>query len=188
MLRNTDLEIASHIIESCKKAEPKACRDLYLAYKDRMYGICIRYAESTHDADDIFQEGFIKAYRDIVNFRGDGSFEGWLRRVFVNTALTYLKQKRKSGFVFEENFEANDVMDEIDEDMQIMEDRQQLLLDLMQKLPSGYRTVLNLYILEDYSHEEISNQLNISISTSKTQLLRAKKYMKKLLEDALIKN
>ena len=154
---NFDLEIAKHIIDGCKRSDQQACKALYLAYKDKMYGLCLRYAESVQDADDIFQEGF-------------------------------LKQKRKSGMVFEDDFSSFDAADEIDESIELSENRQKLLIELMQKLPDGYRTVLNLYVMEDFSHEEISKQLGISLSTSKTQLMRAKIMMKKLLENALIKN
>ncbi|MBK9992516.1 MAG: sigma-70 family RNA polymerase sigma factor [Saprospiraceae bacterium] len=185
---NFDLEIAKHIIDGCKRSDQQACKALYLAYKDKMYGLCLRYAESVQDADDIFQEGFIKVFRDIVAFRGEGSFEGWMRRLFVNTSLHFLKQKRKSGMVFEDDFSSFDAADEIDESIELSENRQKLLIELMQKLPDGYRTVLNLYVMEDFSHEEISKQLGISLSTSKTQLMRAKIMMKKLLENALIKN
>ncbi len=188
LYRNSVLEVAKHIIEGCKAADQKCCKQLYSMFKDKMYGVCLRYAESEHDANDIFQEGFIKVFRDISSFRGEGSFEGWMRRLFVNTSLHFLKQKRKSGFVFEDDFSQYDNADELDDSIEISENRQNLLIDLMQKLPSGYRTVLNLYIMEDYSHVDIANQLGISVSTSKTQLMRAKKMMKLMVESALIKN
>ncbi len=163
------------IVERCKADERKAQFELYQKYSQKMFGICCRYAKNNTDAEDILQEGFIKVFRYLKDYRGDGSFEGWMRRIMITTSLNFYKKK-------------NLINKEIDPEIvrlrginnpdAISEMAHEELLALVRELPSGYRTVFNLNTIEGYSHKEIGNMLNISVNTSKSQLSRAKSSLK----------
>ncbi len=136
-----------------------------------MFGICLRYAKSATDAEDILQEGFIKIFKYLENFRGDGSLEGWMRRIMVTTALNFYKRKNLlNREVDPETVKTN--WPSSPEVLAIM--TQEEILKLVQELPTGYRTVFNLNTIEGYSHKEIGEIMNISVNTSKSQLSRAK--------------
>lgn len=144
-----------------------------------MFGVCLRYAANRHDAEDILQEGFVKVFRDLHQYSGVGNLEGWVRKVFVNTALQYIqKQRRAPLFVDVSDIDLPDIPDQpvIDESMA------KQLLNILQQLPTGFRTVFNLYVLEGYTHPEIAEILDISVGTSKSQLMRAKAHFRNLLE------
>lgn len=145
-----------------------------------MYGVCIRFANSNDDANDILQEGFIRVFNHIKDFRGEGSFEGWVRRTIVNTAINFYKKEKKRGYKVDlEHIEKDFVTEESAiEKLSFNE-----LIIIIRKLPNGYRTVFNLNVMEGYTHKEIGKMLNISENTSKSQLSRAKSALqKKLLE------
>jgi RNA polymerase sigma-70 factor (ECF subfamily) len=136
-----------------------------------MYGICLRFARNTLEADDILQEGFIKVFSFLKDFRHDGSLEGWIRRTIVNTAINYYNSKQK---------EWNETsIDKVGAFPSFAEDAIEKisttdLLKIIQELPEGYRMVFNLYVIEGYNHHEIAEMLNISENTSKSQLSRAR--------------
>ena len=179
----------NEIIGACRDGNRMAQRRLYEINKGKMFAVCLRYSRNRTDAEDILQEGFIKVFRDLHQYTGEGVFEGWMRKVIVNTALQHLrKQKRLPTEVTLENheFHLNYKEDIFDNDLQ--ENRTQELLKLMQEMPDGFRTVLNLYILEGYSHQEISEICGISVGTSKSQLNRAKAFLRKQLEKKLLKD
>ena len=143
-----------------------------------MFGICLRYASDYHSAEDILQDGFVKVFRNIRKFRGDGSLEGWVRRIFVNTAIEqYRKSAKKYCFTSLDLVTANSFEDE-----KLLHFEHNDLLALVQQLPDGYRLVFNLYSIEGYTHEEIAQKLNVKVGTSKSQLARAKKYLRKLIQ------
>ena len=170
------------LYEGCKKGSRQAQEQLYVALASKMLGVCMRYAKSTFEAEDILQVGFVKVFGNIGNYRGEGSFEGWVRRIMVNAAIeTYRKNMRGAYYTvkIDEVHDSNQhtfAMDTLE-----CED----LLKLIQTLPDGYRIVFNMYALEGYSHKEIAETLNISESASKSQLSRARAWLKekiKLLE------
>jgi len=135
-----------------------------------MYGVCLRYASNAAEAEDILQEGFIKIFKKIDTFRSEGSFEGWVRRIFVNTAIEHFRRRKYLMPVTEKEENTiegkyTSVLDELAE---------QDILNLVQELSPGYRTVFNLYVVEGYTHKEIGDILGISEGTSKSQLSRAK--------------
>ena len=148
-----------------------------------MFVVCLRYSNSREDAEDVLQEGFIKVFRDLKQYKGEGSFEGWVRKVIVNVALEHLRKQKKKPL----RIGLDRVDFKLTEEISVFEEENQAkaLIKLMQKMPSGFRTVLNLYILEGYTHAEIASILGISIGTSKSQLMRAKTCLKKLLEESL---
>ena len=150
---------------------------LYHKYSSKMYGICLRFAGNTMEADDILQEGFIKVYTKLKYFRNEGSLEGWIRRIFVNTAINYYR--KKSRYAFNEDLE--DVHFNRAKTGSSYSDllSKEELVNLIQSLPNGYRTVFNLNVVEGYTHKEIGEMLGISDNTSKSQLTRAKTILKK---------
>ena len=170
---------------ACVKGDLAAERRLYERYKSKMFSMCLRYADNRGDAEDMLQEGFLTVFRDLKGFRCEGSLEGWIRRVILNIVFKTLKAQRavKSFELKTEYLEgAPDTLFETDS---TQENTTQELLQMMQNLPTGFRTVLNLYILEGYTHKEISEILGISIGTSKSQLLRAKAALRQMFEKKL---
>jgi RNA polymerase sigma factor (sigma-70 family) len=150
--------------------------ELYRRFAGKMYAVCLRYANNSNDAQDLLQEGFIKVYRNLHRFRAEGSFEGWIRRVFINSSIEQYRKKsahlatvsdREENTIEDTDISALDSMAEKD------------IIKLIQELSPGYRTVFNLYVVEGYSHKEIGEQLGISEGTSKSQLARAKGILQK---------
>ena len=141
-----------------------------------MYGICLRCAGNNMEADDILQEGFIKVFKSLHKFRNEGSFKGWRRRTFINTAINHCKKNKKYAQMCD--VEEISAIDKRSENVLDMLSREELL-NLIQKLPKGYRTVFNLNVIEGYTHREIGEMLNISDNTSKSQLARAKEVLRK---------
>ena len=154
---------------------------LYKRFASKMYGVCLRYVANADDANDILQEGFIKVYKNLDKFRREGSFEGWVRRIFVNTAIEQFRKKVKLYNV-----------DEVQENT--IEDKELTALDLLatkdiinivNELSPGYKAVFNLHVIEGFSHKEIAEVLGITEGTSKSQLARAKGVLKKIIETKL---
>lgn len=168
------------IIKGCKAGKRRAFNLLYSKYAATMLGVCLRYSKDHPEAEDILQEGFIKVFTKINSFRGDGSLEGWIRRIMVNTAITFIKQRKNLGFTEIDNMEVtdNETPDELPETSVVS---QEDLISIVQSLPEGYRMVLNLYVFENHSHKEISALLDISENTSKTQLHKARRFIRKAL-------
>jgi RNA polymerase sigma-70 factor (ECF subfamily) len=135
-----------------------------------MYAVCLRYAGNAMEAEDILQEGFIKIFKKLSSFRGDGSFEGWIRRIFVNTSIEHFRRKNYLQPVTEK--EENTIEGKYLSVLDTLAERD--ILDLIQQLSPGYRTVFNMYVIEGYTHKEIGEMLGISEGTSKSQLSRAK--------------
>ena len=157
-----------------------AQEELYMRFSPKMLGVCYRFAKSKEDAEDMLQEGFIKVFTQLQQFKQEGSLEGWIRKIVVHTCINHLKKNKK----FSESVDliyANSI--HIKEDMipSIMQAKQ--LVECIRILPLGYRTVLNLYAIEGFSHKEIGEMLDIKESTSRSQYTRAKA----MLEEILIK-
>ncbi|MFZ4399594.1 MAG: RNA polymerase sigma factor [Bacteroidales bacterium] len=159
------------VIAGCLKEKRSAQQMLYKHYAGLMYGICLRYAGNRTDAEDVLQEGFVKIFMNISRFRNEGSFEGWMKRIMVNTALGFIKQRSKNQFILQEK-EIPDIIEEVEVESDI---QPQELIKMIQALPEGSRTVFNLFAIEEYTHKEIGIMLGISEGTSKSQLSRARK-------------
>ena len=171
-----------NIVNGCKKGDGQAQYQFYQYFRKLVYSICMRYAKDVPEAEDIMQESFINLYRDLYQFTASGALGGWVRRVTVNTALRHVRKKR---MVFSD-IEISSLANTIQGDDEIMGSlRAKEIMRMIQLLPDGYRMVFNLYVIEGYNHQEIANQLKISINTSKSQLSRAKRYLKKLLEESV---
>lgn len=167
----------AELVSGCQKEQPKYQRALYKQYYRKMYGVCLRYTDNADDAQDILQEAFIKVFKHIKKFRSQGSLEGWIRRIMIHTSIEHYR-KNSRYFMVDVN-EARGLEVEMDAITNMSRDE---ILRLVQNLPPGYRTVFNLYVIEGYSHKEISVTLNISEGTSKSQLSRAKGLLKQQIQ------
>lgn len=164
------------IIQGCKDEHRKAQAALYQEYAPVLFAVCLRYCAQRSDAEDCLHDGFMKIYDRIKSYQGKGSFEGWLKRVMVNVCLDKLR-KQKDIFVYEE-VEVEDETKEVD----LGDYEATQLMQAMNKLPSQYRAVFNLYAIEQMSHKEIAQEFNIAVSTSRSNYLRAKLKLKEELE------
>jgi RNA polymerase sigma factor (sigma-70 family) len=166
------------LIAGCKESELRCQKALYERLHPKMLGVCLRYAIDRDQAQDMLQDGFIKVFMKIKDFNSKGSFEGWVRKIMVNTALEHLRKAKgretvsfenESVLVVEKSPSAQDQLEAQD------------VLSIIQQLPMGYRTVFNLFAIEGYSHEEIAKELNISVNTSYSQYHRAKSMLQRML-------
>jgi len=166
------------ILLGCVNNDNSSQHKLYKLFAPKMFGVCMRYAKNKMEAEDILQEGFIKVFSNISKFKNEGSFEGWVRRTFINTAINHYKKNLRytkeldiDGFEIENN-----------KDFKIIEKlSMEEILAKVQQLPEGYRVVFNLNVIEGYTHKMIGEMLGVSENTSKSQLLRAKKILKEKL-------
>lgn len=166
-------------IDKLKTSDGKAQKAFYQQLAPKMYGICLRYAASRAEADDILQEGFIRVFNHIKDFRGEGSLEGWVRRTIVNTAINFYKKRVKQG----PTADLDVIREKPDEKYYVIERMAaDELLALIRELPEGYRTVFNLNVIEGYTHKEIGELLQISENTSKSQLSRARSSLQKKIK------
>jgi RNA polymerase sigma-70 factor (ECF subfamily) len=147
-----------------------------------MYGICLRFAGNKMDADDILQEAFIKIFKNINEFKSKGSFEGWIRRIIVNTAINF--HKRKVRISRTEETDLKEVSHSVNANAFSLLSQSELI-DMIQELPNGYRTVFNLNVVEGYTHKEIAEMLDISDNTSKSQLVRARRILQKKIQSQI---
>ncbi|GJM27964.1 MAG: DNA-directed RNA polymerase sigma-70 factor [Cyclobacteriaceae bacterium] len=163
------------LVSGCRRRDQQAQRMLYEKYSPAMYPLCLRYVKEKSEAEDIMISGFMKAFDKIDGFTGKGSLGGWIRRIMINQALSHLR-KNKSVHVHL-NSESTDYQPHVSISGDHLEAED--LMNLVCKLPVGYRTVFNLYAIEGYSHKEISEVLGISENTSKSQLSRARGLLQK---------
>lgn len=165
-----------HIIEKCRKNDRKAQKALYDQYSGLFYSIALRYMKKEMEAEDVLVMGFHKIFSNINKYTGEGSFEGWMKRIIVNEALMQLRKKDSLQNAVEISEVEMPDDDDILADMAYRE-----IIVLLDKLPMGYRTIFNLYVIEGYKHREIAEELGISINTSKSQLILAKKKLQELI-------
>lgn len=168
------------LVEFCIKGDQRAQQKLFEMFAPKMMGVCLRYTKDVERAEDVMQEGFIKVFTKLDKYSGQGSLEGWVRRIMVNTALDQLRKESK--------FKANISMDVVDYkvefDGQILSSlMEQDLLKLIREMPDGYRTVFNMFAIEGYSHKEIAKKLEVSENTSKSQYSRAKAFLRIKIEE-----
>lgn len=165
-------------IRKCGLKDRKAQKLLYDKYAPLLFAICRRYIRQKEDAEDVLLESFYKIFSHISNFKGQGSFEGWMKRIAINQSLMFLRKKHNlhlsitsvAHVLYDNDFDAEELLFEKD------------ILIVLDQLPPGYRTVFNLYVIEGYKHREIAEELGISINTSKSQLIQAKKKLAELLK------
>lgn len=165
------------LIIKCKKQERQAQEELYNRYASKFFALCLKYSNNYEQAKDNMQEGFIKIFQNISQFSGNGTFEGWMTRIMINTAL---KQYKKNASVF------LSIKDDIAEDPKVEYEENEfstdVLIKMIQELPERYRLVFNLFVMEEHSHQEIAELLNISVGTSKSNLARARMKLKEMID------
>lgn len=179
MLRINKSTSEEALIGDCRKGKPSAQQQLYERFAGKMLGVCYRYIHDREEAEHVMIGGMVKVFEKLEQYQGDGSFEGWIRRIMVNESLMYIRKNKNMSLEVE--VEKADY----EPDYRTLESHLQAsdLLALIAELPVGYRTVFNLYAIEGYSHQEIGEMLGINENTSKSQLSRARKYLQNRLEN-----
>jgi len=173
------------LVKQCKRRNARAFDRLYDRYSPVLFAICMRYASAKTEAEDMLQESFLTIYQKIDSYRYQGSFEGWLKRITVNTAINIIRKNARSLQMTMTKDEYHQVVSQENDVISQMSERD--ILNCIQNLPSGYRTVFNLYVIEGYKHKEIAEMLNISENTSRTQLIKARKALKLEMENMEIR-
>jgi RNA polymerase sigma factor (sigma-70 family) len=168
------------IIKDCKRGKRKAQKMLYEKFYRQMLGVCLRYSSSKPEAEDVMLTGFMNIFTKIDSYNGSGTFEGWMKKVMINTAIDNFRKQKKQNEHSDISLFEDELVEEIDfpDYFSVNE-----ILKMVQKLPTGYRTVFNLYAIEGFSHQEIAEMLCVSVNTSKTQLFKARK----LLQNSILK-
>ena len=175
----------SLLIKACKKQDRDAQQELYEKYAKKMMAICLRYSNDRETASDLLHDGFIQVFTHIRSLEGTGSFEGWMRRIFVNLALAnYRKEQKEGGTKVDlDQIESEPAEnDEEDDYFALYKITREELIDLISALPTGYRTIFNLFVFEDKPHKEIAKMLGISEASSRSQYSRAKALLKKKIK------
>lgn len=170
-----------NLIQLCKRGKPSAQREVYSRFSPMMFAVALRYTNRRADAEDILQDAWVKVFRHIKSFTEHNSFEGWLRRIVVNTAITHYRRNQKHAFQLDVD-EVHATPADFEAFKELEFTREELAAAIAQ-LPKGYGIVFNLYVIEGYKHKEISEQLGIDLNTSKSQLSRARKYLQGILDN-----
>ncbi|MFN5621334.1 MAG: RNA polymerase sigma factor [Flavobacteriales bacterium] len=176
------------LIDGCLKGDRRSQQAVHKLYYGKMKAVCMRYTRDSDQANDVLQEGFLKIFNNLEKFTGVGTFEGWMRRIMVNLSIDRFRKLKHDFVLLGENDDierysddTEEVLDELDELEEIYSITPEQIIDAMQQLTPAYRTVFNLYVYEDYTHQDIAEALGISVGTSKSNYAKAKKNMKKLL-------
>lgn len=164
------------LIKKCKKQELKAQEQLYRLYSAKLFSVSLKYSGNYAQAEDNLQDAFLTIFKKIAQYKNKGSFEGWMKRIVINTALQRYRKQQVFEIVDEENLKAPEV--EVDDESLSLD----FLLKTVQQLPDRYRAVFNLYALDGFSHKEIAKMLDISVGTSKSNLARARGILKEKIE------
>lgn len=165
-------------MKGCIKQDPAAQRVLYERFSSQMMGVCYRYARNRHDAEDMLQDGFIKVFTNLGQYRFEGSLEGWIRRIMVHVAINFLN--RNKYLQLNINLELAGDIPAHSQTVDSLKDSE--LMHFLHQLPVGYKTIMNLFAIEGYSHREISEMLDITESTSRSQYMRAKRVLINMME------
>ena len=170
------------LIQKCKKQDIKAQEQLYRLYSQKLFAVCLKYSSDFQQAEDNLQDAFLMIFNKIDQYKDKGSFEGWMKRIAINTALQKYRKQTVFEIVREEDFKEPEI--EIDENIVSVD----FLLEIIQQLPDRYRQVFNLYALDGFSHREIAEILNISTGTSKSNLARARVILKEKIQASQTKS
>ena len=176
------------LIDGCLKGDRRSQQAIHKMFYGKMKAVCMRYTRDSDQAMDVLQEGFLKVFNNLDRYTGVGSFEGWMRRIMVNLSIDRFRRLKHDLILLGEQNdienwggEAEEDSDDSDENEEIYDITPEQIIDAMQQLTPAYRTVFNLYVYEDYTHQDIAEALGISVGTSKSNYAKAKKNMKKLL-------
>ncbi|RRA99022.1 RNA polymerase sigma factor [Larkinella rosea] len=173
----------AQLITALQRADSRAQKALFERYSSKMLTICVRYVSNRYEAEEILMDGFMRVFEKIGQYKSEGSFEGWIRRIMVNESLMYLRRNKQ----WKAEIALEDALPEADTSVADQDLMAEDLLNLLEQLPSGYKTVFNLYAIEGYSHAEIAESLGITESTSKSQLHRARALLQRLVAQLDVK-
>lgn len=177
MLRINKSNSEEKLLQDCIKGNPAAQKEMYERYASRMLGVCIRYIHDREEAEHVMIGGMVKVFEKLTQYHGDGSLEGWVRRIMVNESLMYIRKNKNMSLEVEvEKADREPDYSSLENHLEAAD-----LLALIAELPVGYRTVFNLYAIEGYNHKEIADMLEINENTSKSQLSRARKFLQNRL-------
>lgn len=165
------------LISQCLEGNRKAQQKLYEYFAPKMMGVCIRYAGDRDRANDMLQEGFVKVFTKLGDYTGAGSFEGWMRKIFINCALEKIRKDKITSFFPDTEIDPEDTTPSALEELTASE-----MLEMVRCLPPGYRTIFNLFAIEGFSHKEIGEMLRITEGTSRSQYARARQYLQKMIK------
>lgn len=172
------------LVNECLKGSPKAQKTLFEYFAPRMMGVCLRYLKEEERAQDALQDGFVKVFSKLKDYKNEGVLEAWIRRVMVNTCLDQLRRDSK----FKDSISVDDIGYKLEHQDYIAEKLMaEDLMKMVQNMPNGYRVVFNMYAIEGYSHQEIAEHLGVTESTSKSQYLRARAYLRERIEKKEVK-
>ena len=182
LLTQTELlEQSAQLIRCCIEGNRLSQKQLYELFAPKMFAVCLRYSKNREEAEEILQEGFVQVFKSLKNFRHEGSFEGWIRKIVVNTAL-----KKYSLIRYDKELSGYEVKDRDESSMEpsaYAHLSQKEIMEMINNLPDGYRLVFNLYVIEGYQHDEIANLLRIQPSTSRSQLVKARHMLQKQITE-----
>lgn len=180
-------EALFEIIEGCIRGERNCQQKIYETYYGKMLGVCLRYTKEKENALDILQDGFMKVFSNMKLFENKGSFEGWIRKIMINTAIDYYRKNKKSVMFADSKYVENNaegIMEENNEE-EFLSISTNEIMEAVQQLTPAYKTVFNMYVVDGYTHKEISEQLGINEGTSKSNFSKAKANLKKLLSNKI---
>jgi RNA polymerase sigma-70 factor (ECF subfamily) len=186
MMDLSDIAKAKQLVEACIKGERKSQQKFYQTFYGKMLSVCMRYADNREEAKDILHDGFIKVFANLSDFGFKGSLEGWVKRIVTNTAIDAVRKKKNFLVELEENKNYDGQVDDFDDNKEYEHFNQlkvEIIMQLIQKLSPMYKMVFNLYVFEELTHKEISEQLNINIGTSKSNFAKARRNLIKLFEE-----
>ena len=168
------------LVQECLRGSARAQKALFDKFAPKMLAVCARYMKDQAETEDVFQIGMVKVFNKLADFKAEGPLEGWIRRIMVNSCLDQLRKNQR--FITDKSFDDVSYRIEVKEEIssQLMAED---LIALIQKMPAGYRVVFNMFAIEGFSHQEIAIQLNITESTSKSQYLRARAYLRQRIEE-----
>ncbi|MFT5876665.1 MAG: RNA polymerase sigma factor (sigma-70 family) [Dokdonia sp.] len=168
----------SELVKACLENNARAQKALFEMYSPKFMGVCLRYAQNQDEANDMLQDGFIKIFQKLKSYSGSGSFGGWMHRTIVNTCLDTLRKNKKFKFSVEIEHAEGQVFTS---DTALSDIRTKELMQLVQRLPDGYRVVFNMFAIEGYGHKEIAEKLGVTENTSKSQYRKARFWLQKEL-------
>ena len=186
MVDLTNKEIVKKLVDACVRGERRSQELFYKTFYGKMLSVCMRYSRNREEAQDVLHDGMIKVFIKLESFENKGSLEGWVRRIIVNNAIDFVRTKRDFYLGDDQDYLLEDLIDESMNERELEKVRElklEKLISLIQKLSPAYQMVFNLYAIENMSHKEIAEKLNISIGTSKSNLAKAKMRLKELVEE-----
>lgn len=170
------------IIEGCALGNRKSQQVVYQMFYGKMLPVCMRYTRNAEEAKDVLQDGFLKVFTNIGKYDFKGSFEGWVRRIIVNTAIDFFRKSKKDFLLLGKDQSIEDYTEVVEEEEEEdYEFKASQVIEAMQKLSPAYRTIFNLYVFENLTHKEIAEKLGINVGTSKSNFAKAKRNLKKIL-------